>query len=90
MVQCKMPGCLNELPEGRTYQCPACSSRMMDAFNTFTRPISEILNLGDLEEDVTPNPYTDSNQEPDRSGESATGNDSVGTERNSDGSAPGN
>lgn len=77
MNQCKMPGCVNELPPGRIYECPACTSKIMAAARSFLRPLSELLNLG--EEDVTPNPHTNPNQEPDRPGESATGNDSIGT-----------
>lgn len=75
MTKCKMPGCSNELEPGRTYECSACTTKIMEVFYSLSRPLSDL--LGDLE-DVAPDSHTDRNQKPDRSGESSTGDDSLG------------
>jgi hypothetical protein len=64
LIKCKIPGCNNDLPVGRTYECPRCTRQIFAAVRYFSRPLSELLNLGD--EDVTPKCNQNSNQESDR------------------------
>ncbi|WP_374825359.1 hypothetical protein [Aerosakkonema sp. BLCC-F183] len=45
--QCKMPNCSNDLPPGRTYECPECTSKIIDWFRYFSRPLSSILPKDD-------------------------------------------
>ena len=62
-MKCKIPGCVNLLSNGRTYECSKCSSKILAAARYFSRPLSKLLeNL----EDVTLNPHPNSNQESDR------------------------
>ncbi len=65
VMKCKMPGCNNDLPVGRTYECPECTKKILAAARYFSRPLSELINLGD-EENVTFNSPQNSNQESDR------------------------
>lgn len=63
-LKCKMPGCNNNLPVGRTYECPRCTRQILAAARYFSRPLSELLTLG--ENDVPPDPHQNHDRESDR------------------------
>jgi DNA-directed RNA polymerase subunit RPC12/RpoP len=61
-MKCQMPHFSNDLPPSRTSECRECNSKILEAPRSFSRPLSELINL----EKATSNLHQNSNQESDR------------------------